>query len=105
MKIEIQDGTLAIREIKELGGSDSLCQNIRSRLSAQLQGIEIDLTNTEFMDSGGLGDLIAVHRLVRRRVGQIPIRLVNPSGPVGQYLELTRLHELFEIFNPLTETT
>ncbi len=103
MNIEIQDGVLTIREIKELNGTETICEKLKAALPRQLQAIEIDLAQTEFVNSSGLGDLIAVYKLARKRAGKIPIRLLNPSMSVAQFLELTRLHEIFEIMNPVNE--
>ncbi len=105
MKIKVQNGILTIRDIKELDGAESLSQKVRAALPRNVQAIELDLTQTQFVNSGGLGELIALYKLVRKRAGKIPIRLVNASRPVSQFLELTRLHDLFEILTPLTQAT
>jgi anti-sigma B factor antagonist len=48
-----------------------------------------------FLDSCGLGALISLHKTACTRNGAV--RLLNPTPPVQQILELTRLHRVFEI--------
>ena len=97
MKMEAQGDTLRITGITELGASNS--NDIRDRIRAAMleaqRHIEIDLSKTAFMDSCGLGALIALHKTVCNRSGNI--RLLNPLPPVQQVLELTRLNRIFEI--------
>ena len=57
--------------------------------------IDIDLRRTKFIDSSGLGALIALHKIVVPRKGIV--RLLNPQSQVLQILELTRLHRTFQI--------
>jgi anti-sigma B factor antagonist len=57
--------------------------------------IDIDLRRTKFIDSSGLGALIALHKMVASRKGTV--RLLNPQSQVLQILELTRLHRTFQI--------
>ena len=61
--------------------------------------VEIDLSQTTFIDSAGLGALFAVHILTRRRNGVV--RLVNPTPPVEQVLDLVRAGQIFEIVHTL----
>ena len=70
----------------------------RKEVHAAVNGhkvIEVDLSQTTFMDYGGLGALIALRNLARDRNGKV--RLLNPTPPVHQMLELTRMHRIFEI--------
>jgi anti-anti-sigma factor len=59
--------------------------------------VEIDLSETTFIDCAGLGALIAVRNLTRRHNGVA--RLMNPTPSVQQLLDLTRTGQLFEIVN------
>ena len=64
-----------------------------------LQAVEIDLSQTQFIDSCGLGALIAVQKCATNHNGNgaVPVRLLNPTPSVQHLLELTRLHRNFEI--------
>ena len=70
----------------------------RERVIAALNGhdvIEIDLSRTTFMDCGGLGALIALRNATRDRKGRM--RLLNPTPPVEQVLNLLEAQRAFEI--------
>jgi anti-sigma B factor antagonist len=110
MRIALSDDILSISEIEELGAanSDAFRERVRAALpGSALKAIEIDLSQTQFVDSCGLGALIAVHKWAASRNGNgngnpngngnVPVRLLNPPPPVQQILELTRLHRTFEI--------
>lgn len=55
----------------------------------------IDLSNTRFIDSSGLGVLLSLHKTLRGN--GCALKLLNPSSAVAQLIELTRLHRVFEI--------
>jgi len=59
--------------------------------------IEVDLSQTTFMDCGGLGALIALRNIVRCRNGVM--RLVNPTPVVQQLFDVVRAGHMFEIVN------
>jgi anti-sigma B factor antagonist len=99
MKVQTRGETLAISGLKELaaGNSQSFRDQVRSALTDEQKSIEIDLSQTMFVDSCGLGALIALHKAVCARDGRV--RLLYPTPPVRQILELTRMHRIFEIVN------
>jgi anti-anti-sigma factor len=76
------------------------CAAFRKTACAAWKGhtdAEIDLSETTLIDCAGLGALIAVRNLTHARNGVA--RLMNPTPPVQQMLDLTRTGELFEIVN------
>ena len=97
MKVHVQGDTLTITGIKELGAANSQAfrDQVRAALTEKQRNIEIDLSQTMFIDSCGLGALISLHKTACSRNGVI--RLLNPTPPVEQILELTRMHRIFEI--------
>jgi anti-sigma B factor antagonist len=97
MKVQSNGETIYISGIKELGATNanSFRDQVRSSLSEAQKFIEIDLSETMFLDSCGLGALISLHKTTCSRNGMV--RLVNPTPPVQQILELTRMHRIFEI--------
>lgn len=97
MKIELRDGILSVSEVRDLDGTNALSQKVRGLLLVGLQAIEIDLSQTEFLNCGGLGELIAIQKMALQQARALPVRVVNAPTPVLQLLELTRLHEVFEI--------
>jgi anti-anti-sigma factor len=96
MEVTIAEEVLTVVGFAELTAANS--QLFRKKVCAALNGhavVEIDLSQTTFMDCAGLGALIAVHILTRRRNGVV--RLVNPTPSVQQVLELVRAGQIFEI--------
>ncbi|MBY6032311.1 STAS domain-containing protein [Marinobacter daepoensis] len=59
----------------------------------------IDLRLTQYMDSSGLAILIAAWKKVENLGGAMV--LAEPTPTVKALLELTRLHELFEIYEDI----
>lgn len=97
MKMQVQADTLRISDVAELSAADSnhFRDTVRSSMSDGLKNIEIDLSQTTFIDSCGLGALVALHKTACGRGGLV--RLKNPLPAVQQILELTRMHRVFEI--------
>ncbi|HEX4341954.1 MAG TPA: STAS domain-containing protein [Verrucomicrobiae bacterium] len=100
MMIKTHGDTLQISGVKELGAANSntFRDEARAAMSGTQKNIEIDLSETSFVDSCGLGTLIALHKTACSRKGMV--RLVNPTPSVQQILELTRMHRIFEIVKP-----
>ena len=97
MKVLNNGESLNITGIKELGAANSNAfrDQVRAALTDAQRYIEIDLSQTMFIDSCGLGALISLHKTLCTRNGMV--RLLNPTPPVQQILELTRMHRIFEI--------
>ena len=97
MKMEKQGEILRISELAELGAANANAfrDEARATLGESQRYIEIDLSKTDFIDSCGLGALIALHKTACARKGAL--RLLNPRPSVQQVLELTRMHQLFQI--------
>ena len=97
MKMEAHGDTLRVTGLTELDASNStdVCSRVRAALHASQKHIEIDLSQTAFLDSCGLGALIALHKTACSRAGSV--RLVSPLPPVQEVLKLTRLGRIFEI--------
>jgi anti-sigma B factor antagonist len=98
MKIETTGTSLVVSEIPELTAANS--SSFRDEVSAALTGstsiIEINLSQTRFMDSSGLGALFALYRATAKS-DQMVLRLINPLPEIEQLLELTQMQQLFEI--------
>ena len=101
MKILYQSDTLVISDLKDLGATSaqSFKDEVRAALPGWLRAIEIDLSQTAFVDSCGLGALIAIYKTARSGNDRCILRLLNPTPPVQQLLELTRMHRLFEVLH------
>lgn len=97
MKFLHTSETLEISDLDGLDASNSVQfrDQVRASLNAAQRFIEIDLSTTTFLDSNGLGALIALHKTTCSRNGLV--RLINPTPPIQQILELTRMHRIFEV--------
>jgi anti-sigma B factor antagonist len=99
MKIHDTGDTLTISNIRELaaGNAEAFRDEVRAALGSDPKAIEIDLSDTDFVDSCGLGALISLYKFANNGSENVPVRLLNPTPSVQQLFELTRLHRVFEI--------
>jgi anti-sigma B factor antagonist len=99
MKLLDKGDVLTVTDVKELGAnnSDSFRDEVKAALPNGFKTVEIDLSQTSFIDSCGLGALIAIQKFATGRNGSVSVRLLNPLPAVQQLFELTRLHRMFEI--------
>jgi anti-sigma B factor antagonist len=97
MKLQIEDEILRVTGVRELGAHTALSfrDQVRAAMVPSVKAIEIDLSRTSFVDSCGLGALIAILKSARNQ--NATVRLVNPTAAIKQILEMTRLHRLFEV--------
>jgi anti-sigma B factor antagonist len=73
-----------------------LGETLRRLLDQGSRKILLDLAQVTFLDSAGLGELIACRKRTLERGGDI--RLVHPTGKVRQLLEMLYLTRVFAIF-------
>lgn len=97
MKLQVQNDVLKISDVRELGAGNATAfrDQVRAALDARLKAVEIDLSKTAFLDSCGLGALIAILKSARNL--KASVRLINPTPAIQQILEMTRLHRMFEV--------
>ena len=104
MKIEAKGDTLRITEVPELvaASSGQFRRDVLAALADSHRNFDVDLSDTTFLDSSGLGALIGLYRTATSRSGVV--RLLSPRPPIMQVLELTRMKNVFEI-SPLQPAT
>ena len=100
MMTKLEGSTLQVSSLKELNATNAagFRDDIRAALAPPVTTLDVDLSATTFLDSSGLGALIALHKTMVQRGGSV--RLLNPTPTVLQILELTRLHRILEIVKP-----
>jgi anti-sigma B factor antagonist len=88
---------LQISSIPELSGNRSAAfrEYVIRAMGPAHRIVEIDLSTTGFVDSTGLGALVALNRFISAQ-GRV-LRLLNPSRMCRQLLDLTRLSRIFQI--------
>ncbi len=69
--------------------------------AAVVRHIVIDLAAAEFLDSAGLGALVALLKRVTERGGDL--KLAGMPKKVRMIFEITRAHRIFEIFETVEE--
>ncbi|MBI4161440.1 MAG: anti-sigma factor antagonist [Acidobacteria bacterium] len=84
-KITIGAGDLILREA------------VNALLEEGHRNIVLNLERVSYMDSAGIGELVACRKRAKDHRGGV--KLLNPSGKVSDLLHLTKLEEIFEIFN------
>jgi anti-anti-sigma factor len=63
--------------------------------------IVLNLTNLEFLGPDGLDAMLSAHLLVKAQHGQI--RLVSPNAEIRRMLQVTRLTEVFPIYDSVSQ--
>ena len=83
--------------IRELDQPNALriLRSVNAALTNKVKIVVIDLSQTAFLDSHGVGALIALRNMMGRRGGAVC--LFNPSPFVERVLDLTRLHRVLDI--------
>lgn len=75
--------------------------DLQERFMAWLSGapemrvIALDVESLEFIDSAGLGMLMAALRAIGDRGGSL--KLVRPGRKIRMLLDITRLHKVFDV--------
>jgi anti-sigma B factor antagonist len=105
MKIRTQDyNNVAVVELQGELDVDSvgLLQNtINDIISAQKTGIVLDMSDLEFIDSAGLGQLLYVREQCNEKNCQL--RLAGLDETLTKIMEVTRLENEFECYAELAE--
>ena len=83
-KITIGEGDVALRNA------------VQGILDAGNQHILLNLEKVSYMDSAGIGELVACYKRAKEKQGSV--KLLNPSGKVYDLLSLTKLEEVFDTF-------
>ncbi len=73
---------------------------LREKVSELLDGgdkhILLNLEKVKYMDSAGIGELVACYKRAKEKDGTV--KLLNPSGKVYDLLQLTKLEEVFDTY-------
>jgi anti-sigma B factor antagonist len=97
MRIEHDGDTLRIFGVRALQAANAPAfrDAVKAAVTDAVRRIEIDLSRASFIDSCGLGALLALRKLVGPRGGVV--RLLHPAPPAQLLLELTRLYRVLEV--------
>jgi anti-sigma B factor antagonist len=89
--IVVASGKLTLGE-----GASTLRTKIRELVASGSRRIVLNLADVSYMDSSGMGELIAAHTTVTTAGGEI--KLLNLAKRVHDLLKLTKLYTVFEAF-------
>ncbi len=97
MNLESNGKTLLISGVSELNAANAggFRDQARAAIQPYHSRVDLDLSVTRFIDSSGLGALIALSKLMTSRQGHL--RVMNPQAAVRQIFEITRMNRVFEI--------
>lgn len=85
-----------------LGGGDMTMRDlIKGLLSQGKKSILVDLGGVSFMDSTGLGELVAAYTTARHQ--QATLKLVNLTKKIKDLLSITQLLAVFESYETMDE--
>ena len=98
--VERRAGPVAVLEMSgRLVADEGACkclQQVSLLVSAGWLNVLVDLRHVTYIDSGGLGALVASYVHVSRRGGRL--KLLCPSARATRVLDISRLDDVFEIF-------
>jgi anti-sigma B factor antagonist len=101
LKITIREvGHVSIVDLSgkiTIGEGDSLLrERVTEILDSGKKNILLNLERVSYMDSAGIGELVACFKRAREKGGTV--KLLRPVGKVMDLLVLTKLEEVFENF-------
>lgn len=106
MTIDVQKrNTAAVIRLEgdALGGPEGsrLHDVLREMSPTERQCVVVDLGDVRLMNSSGLGMLIGAHTTVRNGEGELV--LARPGERIEGLLEITRLDQVFRVFDSVEE--
>jgi anti-sigma B factor antagonist len=79
------------------GEESSLLRDSVKKLLAQTQRVVLNLAGISYIDSGGLGTLVALYTTAQNAGGAV--KLANLTQRVGDLLQVTKLVTVFEVYD------
>lgn len=80
--------------------SNSLREKVKSLLAAGKKKIVLNMSNVTYIDSAGLGTLVAAHHSAKTQGAAL--RLSNLGAKFQEVLQVTKLLTVFEVFDSET---
>ena len=98
MDVRREDGVIVLQpQAKTINSSISkeFQQQVQVEAGEEAAAVVVNLSEVEFMDSSGVGAIVALLKSFR---GQRDFALCATTAPVQSLLELTRVDRFFQIF-------
>ncbi len=77
--------------------SNALRENVKKLLAENKKDIVLNMSNVTYIDSAGLGTLVAAHHSARSQGAAL--KLSNLGSKFQEVLQVTRLLTVFEVFD------
>ncbi len=77
--------------------SNALRENVKKLLGENKKDLVLNMSNVTYIDSAGLGTLVAAHHSARS--GGAALKLSNLGTKFQEVLQVTRLLTVFEVFD------
>ena len=84
-----------------LDGKGKIQEKVKDLIDNKIVNIVLDLTKVNWIDSTGLGELIASLSSTKNKDGNLV--LANLQGPVQSLLKMTNLNQIFDIYENVEE--
>ena len=82
-------------QIKLGEGSSVLRDTVKDLLSKGHKSILLNLGNVSYIDSSGIGELVAAFTSVRNQGGEL--KLLNLTRKINDLLQITKLYTVFDV--------
>ena len=80
----------------DLSSGGKLKEEIKGIIASGKTSVHLNLTNTEFVNSSGLGALVSIMKEIRLQKGRLT--LSDLADYVQEIFDITQLSHIFEIF-------
>ena len=93
-----QTATLAVSGVIDFSARKALSAAIEERMAHGQRDVILDLQQVSFMDSSGLGALVACFSSIRKQGGSM--RLTQIPRQILELIEMTKLTHFFDLAAP-----
>lgn len=99
LNYEVKEGSNIIRIDGEVifENSNKIKEKAKNIIKENdIQSLIIDLTDTTYLDSSGIGAILSLFKFMRDRSGKLLI--TNPNDKVKRVFEVTKLNQILDIY-------
>jgi anti-sigma B factor antagonist len=98
-----KDGVLVVECIGRIvfGDETTLLRDTIKKAVSENNRIVLNLAEVSYLDSGGLGTIVALHTTAQNAGGSV--KLANLTQRVDDLMQITKLLTVFEVFNSEAE--